>query len=181
MNLGELYKTEIVEKLSLEFGLKNKMAVPRIQKIVINMGVGGAKDNKEDLDRARGELAAISGQRPSIRAARKSIAGFSLRRGEPVGLMVCLRGKRMYDFLERLIKIVLPRLRDFRGIATKSFDQAGNYTLGITEHTVFPEIDIGKVTRARGLEVTIVIGSGDPEKSRRLLTVFGMPFEKKEG
>lgn len=178
MNLQELYQSQIVEKLAGEFGIKNKMAVPYIQKIVINMGIGDSKDNKEDIERASKELAAISGQRPSTRLAKKSVAGFSLRKGEPVGLLATLRGKRMYDFLERLIKIVLPRLRDFRGMSRKSFDLSGNYTVGFAEHTVFPEIDLGKVSKTRGLEVTLVIGNSNPEKSRRLLEEFGMPFEK---
>lgn len=175
--LREKYEEEIVPQLAKELGTKNSLAIPKITKIVVNMGIGAASKNKELLNQARGDLAAITGQMPSVRQAKVSVASFSLRRGMPVGLKVTLRGNRMYDFLDKVISIVLPRLRDFRGVSLKSFDKSGNYSLGIREHIVFPEIDLSK-SSAKGLEITIVTNTRNKEISKRLLELIGMPFEK---
>lgn len=172
------YSEKVVPKLIREFGLKSSMAAPKVEKVVINMGIGDAKESKEEQGRATAELAKIAGQKPSLRQARKDVAGFGIRRGQTVGIAVTLRGVRMYDFLQKLFNIVFPRIRDFRGVLAKSFDHSGNYTLGIAEHTVFPEIDLGKVGKSRGLEITIVTNTRDSQKARRLLEELGMPFEK---
>ncbi len=164
--------------MAKEFGIDNSMAIPVVKKIVINMGVGEAAKNQALMDGLRRDIAAISGQLPSVRNAKVSIASFSLRAGMPVGLSVTLRGGRMYSFLDRLTSIVLPRLRDFRGTPLKSFDKSGNYTLGFVEHTVFPEIDPAKSAAPHGLEVTVVISGGDVVQSKRLLELMGMPFQK---
>lgn len=155
------------------------MATPRIKKVVVNMGIGSIKESKEEQEKAIAELARITGQKPSVRRAKLSVAGFSMRRGQPVGLTVTLRGKRMYDFLEKLFTIVLPRVRDFRGVPRKSFDASGNYTLGVPEHTIFPEVDLAKVTKLYGFEITIVTSSPS-DQSMRLLEEMGMPFVKEE-
>ncbi|KKR39390.1 50S ribosomal protein L5 [Candidatus Woesebacteria bacterium RIFOXYA1_FULL_40_18] len=176
--LKEKYKKEIMPLLKDEFEIKNTMSLPRVEKIVINMGVGEMIKNKELGANIAKDLALISGQAPSLRRAKVSIAAFGLRRGMPVGFSVTLRGVRMYDFLDKLISLVLPRLRDFRGVKTNSFDKSGNYTLGFSEHTVFPEIDASKAAQPRGFEVVIVINSGNIEKSKRLLELLGMPFTK---
>lgn len=176
--LKEKYDKEVKEVLSKEFDIKNKLAIPKVEKVVINMGVGSLSKNQQQMDALKKDLAAITGQMPSVRNAKVSIASFSLRAGMPVGLSVTLRGERMYSFLDRLFSIVLPRLRDFRGVPVKSFDGKGNYTLGFTEHTVFPEIDPTKGASAHGLEVTVVTTAGDSEKAKRLLEILGMPFEK---
>jgi len=178
--LKEKYNKEIKQTLAKEFEIKNQMSIPKITKVVINMGVGEAAKNQQTMESLRKDLAALSGQFPSIRNAKVSIASFSLRAGMPVGLTVTLRGERMYAFIDRLFSIVLPRLRDFRGIPTKSFDGQGNYTLGLVEHTVFPEIDLGKAANPHGMEITIVIKGGAVVQSRRLLELLGMPFEKGE-
>lgn len=167
-------------KLKEEFGLENSLAVPKVAKVVINMGIGASRDSEEEQQKILEELALIAGQKPNLRQARKSIAGFGIRRGQVVGVAVTLRGRRMYDFLQKLFNIVLPRLRDFRGVSKKSFDVNGNYTLGMTEHTVFPEIDLGKVNKVRSLEVTIVTNTRDRGKAERLLEEMGMPFEKED-
>jgi large subunit ribosomal protein L5 len=177
--LKNRYEKEIVPQLTKEFGIKNRMDVPKITKIVINSGVGEAVKNKEIIGKVKSELADITGQLPTVKAARVSVASFGLRKGMPVGVKVTLRGERMYSFFDKLVSIVLPRLRDFRGVSPKSFDMSGNYTLGIKEHSVFPEIDISKTT-PRGFEITIVSSGNDPAKSRRLLELLGMPFEKGE-
>ena len=177
--LKEKYEKEVVPRLLEELGANNEMAVPKITKIVVNQGIGEIAKNKEVLAQAKADLAAITGQAPSIRPARVSVASFSIRRGMPVGLKVTLRGRRMYDFLDRLFSIVLPRLRDFRGVSLKSFDKEGNYSLGIEEYIVFPEVDIAK-SGARGLEITIVTDTDDKEIAKRLLELLGMPFEKEE-
>jgi large subunit ribosomal protein L5 len=177
--LKEKYEKEIIKKLASEFGISNKMAVPKVNKVVVNMGVGDAIKDKGLMEQARNDLAAISGQFPSTRAARISVASFSVREGMPVGLKVTLRKDRMYDFLDKLFSVVLPRLRDFRGVPIKSFDKNGNYTLGIEETTVFPEIDLAK-SKPRGLEVTVVTSTDDVKKARALLTYLGMPFVKEE-
>ncbi|MBI2007166.1 MAG: 50S ribosomal protein L5 [Candidatus Blackburnbacteria bacterium] len=174
----ENYQTKIAAKLKEEFSLDNAMAVPRVLKVVINTGIGDAKDSKEEQEKVLRDLASITGQKPAVRKAKKSISGFATRRGQPVGIAATLRGKRMHGFLEKLFRIVLPRLRDFKGVSKKAFDTSGNYTLGIAEHTVFPEIDIAKVGKVRGLEITIVTSTHDKERSMRLLEELGMPFEK---
>ncbi len=177
--LQEKYEKETVKTLVSEFGIKNKMAAPKINKVVLNIGIGSVAKNKELTETLKKDLAAISGQKPAIKVAKVSIASFGLRRGMPVGIAVTLRREMMYAFLDRLFSIVLPRLRDFRGVSKHSFDKSGNYTLGITEHIVFPETDITKGT-PHGLEITIVINSGKKEMSERLLELLGMPFEKGE-
>jgi len=177
--LQEKYEKEVFKTLVSEFGIKNKMAVPKINKVVLNVGTGSIAKNKEVVENLKKDLAAISGQKPAVKVAKVSIASFGLRRGMPVGLAVTLRREMMYAFLDRLFSIVLPRLRDFRGVSRKSFDKSGNYTLGITEHIIFPEADITKGT-PHGLEITIVVNSGNKEVSERLLELLGMPFEKGE-
>lgn len=176
--LQEKYEKEVKATLSKEFDIKNDHAIPRISKVVVNMGVGNAAKNKEQLEKLKKDLASITGQAPSIRNARVSIASFSLRAGMPVGLAVTLRSSKMYSFLDRLFSIVLPRLRDFRGVPTKSFDNSGNYTLGFTAHTVFPEIDSTKSASSHGLEITVVTTAGGKDKAKRLLDLLGCPFIK---
>jgi large subunit ribosomal protein L5 len=176
--LKEKYNKEIKAALKKEFGTANDMAVPKITKVVVNMGIGDAAKSQQVMDALKRDMATITGQMPSIRNAKVSIASFSLRAGMPVGLTTTLRGETMYAFLDRLFSIVLPRLRDFRGVPTKSFDKSGNYTLGVVEHTVFPEIDTTKSAGAHGLEITIVTTGGDMVQSRRLLELLGMPFQK---
>jgi large subunit ribosomal protein L5 len=176
--LRQKYIDEVSRKLAQEFGISNPMAVPRITKIVVNVGVGDTLKDKSLLDAAINDIAAITGQKPSVRKAKVSVASFGIRRGMNVGLKVTLRGDRMYAFLDKLISVVLPRLRDFRGVSAESFDRAGNYTLGILEHSVFPEVDIAK-THPRGMEITVVTNAGDPTIAYKLLEYMGMPFEKK--
>ena len=175
--LKKKYQEELVKALKSDLQIKNEMAVPKVVKVVVNMGVGDTLKDKGLLDAASNELAAITGQKPSVRKAKISVASFSVRRGMNVGLKVTLRGERMYAFLDKLFSIVLPRLRDFRGVSLKSFDNVGNYTLGMAEHTVFPEIDITK-SHSRGLEVTIVTNAKNKDESKKLLEYLGMPFEK---
>lgn len=176
--LQEKYESEIKKTLGTEFSIKNTMAIPRLSKVVINMGVGSAAKNEKGLADLKRDFALIAGQMPSIRAAKVSIASFGLRAGMPVGLSVTLRGGRMYSFLDRLFSVTLPRLRDFRGISANAFDKQGNYTLGLVEHTVFPEIDIAKSAPAHGMEITIVTTAGTIERSKRLLELLGCPFTK---
>lgn len=172
------YQEEVVPKLRKEFGIDNPMAVPRIVKVAINMGVGDAIQNIKILDDAADELAALTGQRPMITRAHKSIANFKLREGMPIGARVTLRGTRMWDFLDRLMAVALPRVRDFRGVPTRSFDGRGNYTLGITDHLIFPEIDYSKVDRSLGLNVSIVTTAGNDERAMFLLRELGMPLRR---
>jgi len=174
--LKELYSKEVRKKIQDEFGIKNVMAVPKIEKIVLNMGVGEAIANAKVLDTATEELAQIAGQKPVIRKAKKSIASFKLRAGVPIGTSVTLRGEKMYEFLDRLINIALPRVRDFRGVPTKSFDGRGNYTLGIRDHLIFPEIDYSKVDKSKGMNITIVTTAKNDDQARFLLRELGMPF-----
>jgi len=169
---------ESQESLAREFGLANLMAIPKITKVVVNMGTGERLRDKAVREKLISDLSIITGQKPKVQAARISVAGFGIREGMPVGLTVSLRKERMYNFLDKFISVVLPRFRDFRGVSTKSFDKYGNYTLGISEHTVFPEIDLATVDRPHGLEITIVIKNSNPEKSKLLLEKLGMPFEK---
>jgi len=175
--LKEKYIKEVIPVLSKEFGIDNRMAIPALQKVVINMGVGDAAESKERMEQLKKDLATISGQKPSVRPAKISVASFGIRIGMPVGLKITLREERMYAFLDRLFSVVLPRIRDFRGVSRKSFDKGGNYTLGIAEHTVFPEIDLAK-SQPHGLEITIVTKTRETKQSERLLELLGMPFEK---
>lgn len=176
--LKELYSTEVRKKLQDEFKIANPMAVPKIEKVVVNMGVGEAIQNAKLLDTAAEELATITGQKPVITRAKKSIASFKLREGQAIGTMVTLRGEKMYEFLDRLINIALPRVRDFRGVASRSFDGRGNYTLGVRDHLIFPEIDPGKVDKSKGMNITIVTTAKTDDQARFLLRELGMPFGK---
>src|SRR6185295_18300408 len=177
--LKEKYTSEVRKKLQDEFKIENVMAVPKIEKVVLNMGVGEAIQNAKILDNAVEELATITGQRPVITRAKKAIAAFKLREGVPIGTMVTLRGEKMYEFLDRLISVALPRVRDFRGVPTKSFDGRGNFTLGIRDHLIFPEIDPVKVDKPKGMNITIVTNAKDDEQARFLLRELGMPFGAK--
>lgn len=177
-NLKKKYQEEIIPKLAKELGLKNRLAMPKVEKVVINLGIGEGTIDKGVIEKASQDLAVITGQKPKVAKARASIAGFKLRAGAPIGLVVSLRGEKMYNFLEKLFKIVLPRLRDFQGLSIKSFDGRGNYNLGISEYTIFPEIDYSKVEKVRGLEITIVTNTDDNQKATRLLELLGMPFMK---
>ncbi len=176
--LREKYKNEIAPALAKEFDIKNPMAIPKIEKIIVNMGLGEASANAKILDVATEELKSISGQKPVITKAKKSIAAFKLRQGMSIGTMVTLRGSRMYEFLDRLISIALPRVRDFRGISGKAFDGRGNYTLGIREQLIFPEIDFNKVDKTRGMNISIVTSAPNDEQARSLLKSMGMPFRQ---
>ncbi|GAX62270.1 50S ribosomal protein L5 [Candidatus Scalindua japonica] len=174
--LIEKYKEEIVPKLMEKYSLKNKLEVPKLEKIVINMGVGRAKENKKLLQDAMKHLAILSCQKPCMTRARKDIAGFKLRKGDPVGCKVTLRDVMAYEFMDRLISIVLPRIKDFRGLSAKSFDGRGCYTLGISELAVFPEIDIDDIEFVQGMDITFVVSVKSDEQSREMLRLFGMPF-----
>ena len=174
--LREKFAKEVAPALIKEFSLKNPMAVPRLEKIVINIGVGEATQNAKALDPAVNELGQITGQRPVVTRAKKSIASFKVREGQPIGAMVTLRGERMYEFLDRLVNVALPRVRDFRGVSMRSFDGRGNYTLGLKEQLMFPEIDYAKVDKSRGMNVTIVTTARNDNEARALLKHMGMPF-----
>ncbi|HKX83215.1 MAG TPA: 50S ribosomal protein L5 [Pyrinomonadaceae bacterium] len=176
--LREKYKNEIAGALAKEFEIKNPMAIPRIEKVVINMGLGEASANAKILDVATEELKAITGQKPVITKAKKSIAAFKLRQGMNIGTMVTLRGDRMYEFLDRLISVALPRVRDFRGISGKAFDGRGNYTLGVREQLIFPEIDFNKVDKTRGMNISIITTAKSDDQARSLLKALGMPFRQ---
>ncbi|MGM0877603.1 MAG: 50S ribosomal protein L5 [Bacillota bacterium] len=176
--LKEKYQKEITPALMSKFSYSSVMQAPKLDKIVINMGVGDAVSNSKSLDVAVEELAQITGQKPVVTKAKKSIAGFRLREGMPIGAKVTLRGERMYQFLDKLISVSLPRVRDFRGVSKKSFDGRGNYTLGVKEQLIFPEIDYDKVNKVRGMDIVIVTTANTDEEARELLTQFGMPFQK---
>jgi large subunit ribosomal protein L5 len=176
--LREKYIKDITPALMSKFNYKSVMEVPKVEKIVINIGVGDAVQNAKALDTAVEELTLITGQKPLVTRAKKSIAGFRLREGMAIGAKVTLRGERMYQFLDKLIAVSLPRVRDFRGISTKSFDGRGNYTLGVKEQLIFPEIDYDKVNKVRGMDIVIVTTANTDEESRELLTQLGMPFQK---
>jgi large subunit ribosomal protein L5 len=176
--LKEKFVKEVTPALMSKFNYKSVMQVPQLDKIVINMGVGDAVANAKALDNAVEELATITGQKPVITRAKKSIAGFRLREGMPIGAKVTLRGERMYQFLDKLVSVSLPRVRDFRGVSKKSFDGRGNYTLGVKEQLIFPEIDYDKVSKVRGMDIVIVTTANTDEEARELLTQFGMPFQK---
>ncbi|MBZ5751423.1 50S ribosomal protein L5 [Metabacillus rhizolycopersici] len=176
--LKEKYQKEITPALMSKFSYSSVMQAPKLEKIVINMGVGDAVANSKALDVAVEELAQISGQKPVVTKAKKSIAGFRLREGMPIGAKVTLRGERMYEFFDKLVSVSLPRVRDFRGVSKKSFDGRGNYTLGVKEQLIFPEIDYDKVNKVRGMDIVIVTTANTDEEARELLTQFGMPFQK---
>lgn len=176
--LRDKYKNEIAPALAKEFDIKNPMAIPRLEKVVVNMGLGEASSNAKILDVAAEELKAIAGQKPVITKAKKSIAAFKLRQGMNIGSMVTLRGERMYEFLDRLISVALPRVRDFRGVSAKAFDGRGNYTLGVREQLIFPEIDFNKVDKTRGMNISIVTTAETDDQARSLLKALGMPFRQ---
>ena len=174
----EKYRSETVPALKQSLGLENRLALPRIDKVVVSMGVGSAIENKNHLAAAAKDLALITGQKPAICKARKSVATYKLRKGQEIGLKVTLRGKRAYEFLDRLVSIVIPRIRDFRGLSPKSFDEAGNYSLGISEQVVFPEINLDKVEFVQGMNVTICVKARNPKDSFELLKSLGVPFRQ---
>jgi large subunit ribosomal protein L5 len=176
--LKDKYRQEVVPTLQKEFSYKNPMQVPKIAKVVVNIGMGEVIQNAKAMDFAVADLAAITGQRPVITRAKRSVAAFKLREGMQIGCMVTLRGERMYQFLDKLLNVALPRLRDFQGISPDAFDGRGNYTLGLREQLVFPEIDYDKVDKVRGMEVSVVTTAHTDEEGRRLLTLMGMPFKK---
>lgn len=178
MALYTKYKEEIVPKLKDEFKLANELSVPFIQKIVLNMGIADAKESKEIIAKVDDQLSTIAGQKPKVTRAKEAISTFKLREGDPIGMMVTLRGKKAWNFIEKLIAIVMPRMRDFRGLPTSKFDKAGNYSLGITEQILFPEIDYSKIDKVRGLVVSIVVKNSNPEKSQKLLELLGVPFRQ---
>jgi len=177
--LHDLYKDTVVAQLQKQFGYKSVMQVPRIEKITLNMGVGEAISDKKVLEHATNDLTAISGQKPVTTVARKSVAGFKIREGYPIGTKVTLRGERMWEFLERLISISIPRIRDFRGLNPKSFDGRGNYSMGVREQIIFPEIQYDKIDKIRGLDITITTSAKDNEEGLALLSAFEFPFKKK--
>src|ERR1700682_5761870 len=174
--LKERYQKEVAPAIAKEFGITNPMAIPRVQKVVLNMGMGEAIANAKILDTATEELRTITGQKPVVTKAKKSIASFKLRQGMPIGVMVTLRGDRMYEFLDRFVSVALPRVRDFRGVSPKAFDGRGNYTIGVREQLIFPEIDFNKVDKLRGMNISIVTTARDDEQARALLKGLGMPF-----
>ena len=174
--LKDRYKQDVVPALKKEFGYTNVMAVPKIQKVVVNMGLGEATSNVKLIDTGADELGRITGQKPVTRRSKKSIAQFKVRKGQPVGTMVTLRGERMWEFLDRLMSIALPRVRDFKGVSPKGFDGRGNYTLGLRDQLLFPEIDYMKVDKARGMNVSVVTTAKTDEEARKLLQFMGMPF-----
>ncbi|TMD08265.1 MAG: 50S ribosomal protein L5 [Chloroflexi bacterium] len=176
--LLEQYREKILPQLMREFDYGNVMEAPRVAKVVVNIGIGEGKDNDKALDAARGDVRTITGQQPVTVRARKSVAAFKLREGQPVGLRTTLRGRRMYYFLEKLINVALPRIRDFRGVSAEAFDGRGNYSLGLREQIIFPEVDYDKIDKLRGLEVTVVTTARTDEEGRSLLTQLGMPFRK---
>jgi large subunit ribosomal protein L5 len=176
--LKEKYQKEVVAALTKEFGYKNVMAVPRIAKVVVNMGLGEATANAKLVDTGADELARITGQKPVTRRAKKSIAAFKVRKGMPIGTMVTLRGERMWEFLDRLMNIALPRVRDFKGVSPRGFDGRGNYTLGLRDQLLFPEIDYMKVDKARGMNVSVVTTAKTDQEARKLLQFIGMPFRQ---
>jgi large subunit ribosomal protein L5 len=176
--LKEKYSKDVIAALTKEFGYKNVMAVPRIEKVVVNMGLGEATANAKLIDTGADELARITGQKPVTRRAKKSIAAFKVRKGMPIGTMVTLRGERMWEFLDRLMTIALPRVRDFKGVSPRGFDGRGNYTLGLRDQLLFPEIDYMKVDKARGMNVSVVTTAKTDEEARKLLQFIGMPFRQ---
>jgi large subunit ribosomal protein L5 len=176
--LKDKYQKEVIPALKKEFGYTNVMAVPKIEKVVVNMGLGEATSNAKIVDTGADEIARITGQKPVTRRAKKSIAAFKVRKGMPIGTMVTLRGERMWEFLDRLMSIALPRVRDFKGVSPKGFDGRGNYTLGLRDQLLFPEIDYMKVDKARGMNVSVVTSAKTDEEARKLLQFIGMPFRQ---
>ena len=172
------FRDEVVPAVQKKFGIKNPMAVPRLQKIVINMGVGAAIADMKIMDAAVADLSTISGQKPVIRRAKVAISNFKLRKGLPIGCTVTLRRNRMYEFLDRFVSVALPRIRDFNGVPTKSFDKQGNYNLGITEQTIFPEIEVGRISRSQGMDIAFVFSQDNVEENSEVLRLLGMPFRK---
>ncbi len=177
MSFKDYYYNELRDKLKSDLGIKNQLAVPKVIKIVINVGSGEAATNKKVLDEIVEELKLITGQKPVITKARQSISAFKIRKGMPIGVKVTLRGKKMYDFFEKLVKIVLPRFRDFSGIDVKAIDRNGNLNLGVSEQTLFPEIEYDKISKVRGLQITLVTNAGEQERGKKLLQSFGIPFK----
>jgi len=180
MDFKDFYQKEVRQKLMKELGIKNPLAVAKVEKIVINVGAGEAVQNKNVLEKIQEQIALISGQKPVITKARKSVSAFKIRKGLPIGVKVTLRGKRMYHFLEKLVKIVIPRIRDFRGIVESALDQNGNLNLGFSEQTIFPEIDFDKIDKIRGLQVTIVTNTKNREMAKKLFEFLGIPFYGKK-
>lgn len=176
--LHDFYKETVVAELAKQFNYKSVMQVPRIEKITLNMGLGEAVADKKVLENAQADMTAIAGQKPVVTVARKSVAGFKIREGYPIGCKVTLRGERMWEFLERLISIAIPRVRDFRGLNPKSFDGRGNYSMGVREQIIFPEIDFDKVDKVRGMDITITTSADSNEEARALLDAFNFPFKK---
>ena len=176
--LHDIYKETLVADLAKQFGYKSGMQVPRIEKITLNMGLGEAIADKKVLENAQADMAAIAGQKPIVTVARRSVAGFKIREGYPIGCKVTLRGERMWEFLERLISIAIPRVRDFRGLNPKSFDGRGNYSMGVREQIIFPEIDFDKVDKVRGMDITITTSANTNDEARALLDAFNFPFKK---
>lgn len=176
--LQDLYKKEVIPQVQKKFSIDNPMAVPRIEKIVVNMGVGEAINDMKILETAAMELSMITGQKPELRRSKKAISNFKLKLNQPVGCKVTLRRTKMYEFLDRLVNVAIPRVRDFNGVSRKSFDRAGNYTLGITDQTIFPEVDVGKLTRTQGMDITFVFDHGPKEQTLEVLRLLGMPFTK---
>ena len=178
-NLLKKYKEEAIPKMKEKFGIKNAMALPRLEKIVINMGVGDAIGDMKILDSAIADLTAISGQKPVMTRAKKAISNFKLRENLPIGCKVTLRRAKMYEFMDRLVNSTLPRIRDFNGVSEKSFDEQGNFSIGVEEEVIFPEIDSGKITHTQGMDITFVFNKGPKERTYELLSLLGMPFRKK--
>ena len=177
--LREKYENKVVSELMEKFGYKNKMDVPRLEKIVVNIGMGKMANQKDLIEPIRDELAVLTGQRPALRRSKKSISNFKIRDGAPVGYKVTLRKERMYEFMDRLINFVIPRIRDFRGVSRTAFDQQGNYTLGVKEQTIFPELELDKVPVTHGMDISFVTSASTKEETKSLLESFGMPFAKK--
>ncbi len=180
MSFKEYYEKTIREKLAKEFELKNPLAVPKLEKVVVNVGVGEATSNRKVLETVAKQIEKITGQKPVFTKARRAISGFKVRKGMPIGVKVTLRGKRMYDFFEKLVKIVIPRIKDFRGIDLSCLDSSGNLNLGFTEQLIFPELEFDDIDRIRGLQVTVVVKGGDREKNKRLFEEFGIPFKSEK-
>ncbi len=178
--LKERYRTEIVPRLQEELGLENVMEVPRLEKIVVNMGAGDAAQDAKLIDAAVADLRVITGQQPRVNRARRSVSNFRVREGMPIGASVTLRGDRMWEFLDRLVSLAIPRIRDFRGLDPRAFDGRGNYSFGVTEQLIFPEIDYDQVVKIRGMDITIVTTARDDEQGRALLTAFGFPFRRQQ-
>ena len=176
--LREIYESEVTDGMMKKFGYKNRMAVPKIDKVIVNIGLGEAKENAKVLEHATGDMAVITGQKPIVTKAKKSVSAFKLRAGMPIGCKVTLRADKMYNFVDRLINVAIPRVRDFRGVSPDSFDGRGNYTLGLREQLIFPEINFDKIDKVRGMDVIFVTTANSDEEARELLTQFNMPFMK---